>query len=195
MSKVYAADITDTFCTNLVRMTAQSLVDDGVYPPGDRADVIQELTIVLFERQGDFDPERGKWSTFVKQVVTSKTVSFRRKQGADCRRDGLGLESLSTRIADEDGQQTELGYTVREDQDLCFAGQRRRSDVELLELGEGLATVIDQLPADLAALCERLKTQSLSEIAEELGMPRSTLANRLARIRAAFERGGLRDAL
>jgi RNA polymerase sigma factor (sigma-70 family) len=193
--EVHDPDITDAFCTNYIRRTAQALVDDGFYPPGDLDDLVQELTLALFENQDDFDPQRGRWSTFVKQVVRSRATSLTRKPEARRRREGTTFESLSTPITDEDGLPTELGYTIREDQDLTNFGEAYRSDEDAVDLAHDLPVAIAKLPPDLRKICEALKTTTVSELARQMKVPRSTLMEQVAKIRAAFERDGLRDAI
>lgn len=81
MSVTYAPDVTDKFCTNLIRRTARSLVGDGTFPRSDLDDVIQDLTLALLEQAVNFDAEKACWSTFVKKVVRDAGISLRRRQG------------------------------------------------------------------------------------------------------------------
>ena len=44
-------------------------------------------------------------------------------------------------------------------------------------------------------LCERLKHHSITEVAQQLGIPRTTLHDAIGRLRQHFEDAGLRDYL
>jgi hypothetical protein len=52
----------------------------------------------------------------------------------------------------------------------------QRTPQEYVDLASDIATVLERLPEAQRDLCERLQAQSLSAIARELGIPRSTLA-------------------
>jgi transposase-like protein len=58
-----------------------------------------------------------------------------------------------------------------------------------------LAEVIDSMPGELRDLAKRMKTQSISAIAREIGVPRTTLNDAVRRLRQRFEQAGLRDYL
>ena len=54
-----------------------------------------------------------------------------------------------------------------------------------------LDSVLDRLPPKLRDLAERLKGDSLSQIARDTGVPRTTLYESVRRLRQIFERAGL----
>jgi transcriptional regulator of acetoin/glycerol metabolism len=58
-----------------------------------------------------------------------------------------------------------------------------------------VAGVLATLPDDLRDLAERLKRQSVSEVARELRVPRTTLYRNLERLRRHFADAHLRDYL
>jgi DNA-directed RNA polymerase specialized sigma24 family protein len=68
----------------------------------------------------------------------------------------------------------------------------RRSHEEQIDLATDLTEALAKLPDDLRALAERLKSQSLSQAARDLGVPRSTLQRQVQRLRRCFEDAGLR---
>jgi RNA polymerase sigma-70 factor (ECF subfamily) len=51
------------------------------------------------------------------------------------------------------------------------------------------------LPDELRDLCERLRDDTMAEIAREMGVPRTTLYDRLSKLRDAFREAGLEDYL
>jgi len=68
----------------------------------------------------------------------------------------------------------------------------RPSGQDAFDLASDLTEALAKLPDDLSALAERLKTQSLSQAARDLGVPRSTLQRQVQRLRQCFEDAGLR---
>ena len=74
-------------------------------------------------------------------------------------------------------------------------GLPERIDQEYSDLASDVATVIAELSSEDRELCERLQSQPLTEIARELGIARSTLADRLQKLRSQFEQAGLQHYL
>ena len=95
---------------------------------------------------------------------------------------------------DEDGP-VELADTIGPREANTRLGIVPRSDAALAELGMDLADVMAQLPNDLRELCVRLQHDSISQIARDLGVPRTTVSTAVARLRAYFERAGMRGHL
>jgi hypothetical protein len=62
-------------------------------------------------------------------------------------------------------------------------------------LALGLETVTKDLSVDLRDLCERLKFQSVGEIARETGVPRTTLNYAISQLRERFQKAGLNGYL
>ena len=58
-----------------------------------------------------------------------------------------------------------------------------------------LATVLGELPPELRELAERRKTQTMQEIADEMGVPRTTLNDWAKLIRQRFVQARLQDYL
>lgn len=186
----HAPDVTDAFTTNLIRKTAQALVDEGTFPQSDQEDVIQDLTLALLEQTPNFNPERAKWSTWVKNVVRLIAISIRRRQDAECRRGQREVGSLNVLINDEDGQLVELGATVSEQEHRSGLGVGHVSHTDQNDTALDVQKILDGLPENLRDLAVRLKTQSLAEISRELNVPRTTLAHRVGKIREAFAAAG-----
>ena len=68
----------------------------------------------------------------------------------------------------------------------------RPSDQEASDLASDLADVLARLPDDLRAVAERLQSQTVSQAARALGVPRTTLQRQVQRLRRCFENAGLR---
>ena len=74
-------------------------------------------------------------------------------------------------------------------------GRQRRTDEDLVQLAIDLADVIATLPESWQTLLELRKTKTMSEVANEMGVPRTTLNDRIRRIRQRFENAAMRDYL
>ena len=90
---------------------------------------------------------------------------------------------------------TELAQTIGEQELDARLGLHRRGEEELAQLRLDLATVIGTLPESWQNLLELRKTRTMQEVADEMGVPRTTLNHWMRRIRQRFEDAGLRDYL
>jgi RNA polymerase sigma-70 factor, ECF subfamily len=68
----------------------------------------------------------------------------------------------------------------------CVASQEASLDIVL-----DTETVLAELPCRARELCERLKNDTVAEVARQMGVPRSTLRDDIARLRKHFQTMGL----
>lgn len=189
----YTPDVTDAFCNHFIRKTAKALIGNETFRPSDRDDVIQELRLALIEQLDHFDPERARWSTFVKMVIRSAAVTLRRRATAECRQTPPDMASLNTVVRDGDGQPVELGSTVSEQEYATGAGCQYLSHTLRIEFSLDVQALITGLPGELREICHRLKSQSFLEVQESMGFAATTLQRRIDKLREHFLAAGLSD--
>jgi RNA polymerase sigma-70 factor (ECF subfamily) len=170
------------FATRYARRKANQLVGHFGYRKSDRADIAQELLLDLVRRWPNYDPQRGEPQVFIRRVIWARVSTLIEEKRALKRQFDYQAGSIN------DGAADEVTTNFR-------TGLPRRIEQECVDLASDVAAVLDQLPDDLRELCERLQTQSLSQISRELEIPRSTLDDRLKKLRRTFEDAGLRDYL
>ncbi|GIW85376.1 MAG TPA: sigma-70 family RNA polymerase sigma factor [Dehalococcoidia bacterium] len=184
----------DAFAARLIRRKARQLVGRAGFTRSDRDDIEQELALKLLKQLSAFDPGEAHWHVFVTTVVERYAASLLRDKRAE-KRDHRRATSLHVLIETGDNGPVELAETVgRREQDARL-GRDPRSDEERAQLAGDVADVLADLPADLRDVAERLKHDSVSQVARDLGLPRTTLLRRMEHVRRAFEGAGLRDYL
>jgi len=94
-----------------------------------------------------------------------------------------------------EGEKVELAQMISQGDLNTQRHRYPRSEEELSRLAQDLADVMAKLPDELRDLAERLKTQTRSEIARDMGIPRTSLGALIRRLRQQFEDAGLRDYL
>lgn len=169
--------VLDKFTKGIIRRKIKQLVGRAGFTKQDREDLEQELLLRLLQSLHLFDPEQAHRNVFVTTVIERAYAMIVRERLAK-KRNGGAIRSLD-HAREKAGDATE-------------PVDPKSSHEEQVDLATDLAEVLAKLPHDLRALAEQLKTQSLSQAARDLGVPRSTLQRQVQRLRRCFEDAGLR---
>ena len=178
-----------------IRHKARQLVDTAGFKRHDLKDIEQELRLDLLQRLPKFNPNKATHETFVARLIErkiSKLIRYRTQEKRDFRRESF---SLNDRIDDPESESIERISTVGQDEADIRIGKRRRSREEEAQLRVDVSLVLSGLPNDLRELAELLKTHTITQAAESLGIPRSTLYGARDRLRCIFENAGLKKYL
>jgi RNA polymerase sigma-70 factor (ECF subfamily) len=184
----------DAFAANLIRCKARQLVGKAGFTRSDQEDIEQELTLRLLRRASAFDPGQAHWNVFVTTVVERCAASLLRDRRAE-KRDHRRTTSLHQPLEIDDEGQVEVAAVIGQDGHDRRLGRVSRADREHKELEIDLSAVLGRLPQDQRDLAERLKLASVSQVARDLNLPRTTLLRRMERLRRRFEKALLRDYL
>ena len=159
----------------------------------DQEDIEQDLWERLLKRIDKFDPSLGRYKDFVILRVNDGVVSFLEKLYAQKRDYHCEGPSLNQMLSAKNGTRTERSDLTPENacHRLCrhaaVHAERQR------DLVTDVRDLLGQLsPAD-RELCELLSKYSRAETARKSGLPRSTLYERINRLRQVFEDAGLAE--
>ena len=185
----------DTFTQGFVRKAARQLAGKHGFRESDRDEIEQRLYLKLAARMDQADPDDPKWKAFVAKTVRRHIASMIRDNRAQ-KRDHRKTCALHMVVdVDEDGPIT-LAETLSEQECKSRRGWCFRSGVELADLAMDLASWVEELPDPRhREFCERLKHDSIAQVARDMGIPRTTLNAWLRKLRERFEERGLKDYL
>lgn len=149
------------FAGRLIRTKVKSICRTLRLPGADEEDLEQQMRLDLLRRSPQFDRSRGTWEAFVCCVTGSRArTHFRRLQGL-------------RRPLVESELQVGLDGCNRVSAD----------DTHASDLMQDLEAIQDQLTPDKRRLLEMLRTSSITEIARQLHIPRTTVAARVKALR------------
>jgi RNA polymerase sigma factor (sigma-70 family) len=184
----------DRFTRGIIRRKIGQLIGRAGFTKQDHEDLEQELFVRILQSLPLFNPDQAHRNTFITTVVERYVANIlRNKQAA--KRDHRRICSLNVMIEIGDDGPTDLAQTISDRELDARLGRQRLREDELAQLTIDLADLIATLPEDWRTLLELRKSQTMPEIASEMGVPRTTLNTWVQHIRQRFEKAGLRDYL
>ncbi len=174
-----------------VRAKARRLVGKQGISEEEAQDIEQELLLHLHEHLKDFDATRSPQDAFVSLLIRSRLLRILRDRRADKRRPGR-TASLEALFPGEDEPAGKRAATLDQQVQATRRGYPGESAQEQLERALDVSQVVAGLSPELRTLAGLLRTQSIAEAARTLGVPRTTLHDRVRELRRHFERSGLR---
>lgn len=184
----------DRFTCGIIRRKVKQLIGRAGFTRQDREDLEHELFVRVLQSLPKFDPDKAHRNKFVTTVVERHVANILRNKRAD-KRDHRRIGSLNVTIEVAEDGPTELADTVGGRELDARLGRYRRSEEELSQLAMDLADLIAGLPENWRTLLELRKTQTMQQVADEMGVPRTTLNDWMRRIRIQCEDTSLRDYL
>jgi RNA polymerase sigma-70 factor (ECF subfamily) len=171
----------------LIRSKVQKLVGKAPFAHREREDLEQELLAAVHQRvpAGGWRP--GTRLPFLARLVDNFLTDFLRRAHAGPR-DHRRQRSLDLLLRKEEALDLEEAHRRR-------SGKGGRPADEQAELAHDVAEVLRRLPPELRELAERLRWDTLAQVARQLGVPRTTLQYQVRRLRRHFERAELEKYL
>lgn len=188
MSSTYSGGV-DSYAAFFVTIKAKVLIRTPHYTIDDIEDIKQELLLAYLLAWPSFDPEKGNPKSFVKAIINNRAAEMLREAEAQKRWTGLKTLSLSTPLA-EDTDAT-LGDLVTSEESLwgdVFGAQSHGAAEQKIDHERMLAA----LPKDLRQTYRLLMEHSVTEAAEILGVPRTTMSSRLKKLKKFMEEQGFK---
>jgi RNA polymerase sigma-70 factor (ECF subfamily) len=183
----------DAYAVSSIKQHALRLIRRAGFTSEDFHDIVQELTIHLWEQLDRFDPSRGKRTTFIDRVVRNKAADILEARRAACRDCRLEMESIHEVVPADDGEDACLEDLAETDAVRSQQGLSHDPFERGVELRVDLLRALARLSPEQLDLCRRLlENPNRSRIAADLGISRDTLYQSIHEIRAIFEQAGLR---
>jgi len=188
-------DRLNKYTMTLVRCKARQLVGKAGYTQHDIEDIEQDLIRDLLERLPKFDPTKATLNTFAVRVVEGKISKLLRDRHAEMRDHRRESFSLNEEVETEDGT-VDVIEVVPQDEIDMRTGRYERPAIEREHLRMDLEAVVAGLSPELRQVADMLRTQSVAEVARELGIPRRTFREKhLAQLRKVFAAARMDDYL
>lgn len=157
----------------------------------DRQDFEQELQQHLLDRLRLFDAERASRRTFIARIAANKALNMIEHRHAKMRNPNQ-VVSLDDPLDPSDVDSGTYGDVLAADR---VVGGRPDSGSECerkVLLRIELETALNDLPPELRALCDLIgEGESVTEMAQRLGIHRDTVDRRRAKIREILRARGL----
>jgi len=162
------------FANVIIRTEVKRLRERGVIRRADAEDIASAVITQLLAAWPSFDPDRGPPEAFINQVVNTRLVSLLRERNSQKRR------ATTEPIHASDDRPV--------DHSSSGEGSRR-----MIELRVDLRVALDRLTPKQREICDQLMREAITPAARQMGVPRSTLRDAVARIREVFRDAGLEE--
>lgn len=152
----------------------------------DQEDIEQELALRLWQGLGNFDPAKGNAEAFITTVLRRAGNSLLRRRCSRRRGARRVHRTLDGACRPDDEQ------LIGEDPSARLSTPAS-SHEGAFDLVHDVAVVLEQLPSDLRDLASQLQRRSVTEVAQHMGLSRSTVYLRIRQLRARFAAAGLNE--
>lgn len=175
------------YARDLIKNKARQIIGKAGFRASDLEDIEQELALDLIIRLPKYDPLRARQSTFMARIVEHKISSLISERYAQCRdwrrcQTSLDEPTSSNSASNEEtlgAQMSDTAADTPEDTDL------------LVDIQAALET----LPDDMRDLWERLLRGNVRQVAQDLGLSRTTPYSRIKKLRQLLVEAGLDEYL
>jgi DNA-directed RNA polymerase specialized sigma24 family protein len=173
-----------------VRHKIHRLIRTSSFLWDDQPDIEQELILHLLLREHRHDPKRASRRTFISRILDNKIRHLLETRHARIRDQRCCQTSLNQEFVDDEGNVCEwLDSIVQSGK---WDGPSRESRQHCAhELRLDLAVALAELSPPQLTLCRCLMFHDIAEVSRLLGVPRSTLYDRIQGIREVFDSHGL----
>jgi len=179
------------YAQTLIRVKARRLVRRTEFRELQSGDIENALALHLLNQAEQFDPSRGSLNTFIARVIDSAVAMLVRKRGRNKRAPATGvIQSLEVMVDQADGPPAPLGATLSQADAERRTGGRSMSGIDLFELADDVAHLIEALPSDLQAVCRARMDRNRKETESDLGLSRRDYDAAIEQIREHFAQGG-----
>jgi DNA-directed RNA polymerase specialized sigma24 family protein len=184
----------EEFLSRLIRKKSRQIICQAGFRPCDQSDIEQELRLKVEQHLSAFRGDRGHLYAFLTAVVERRAANLVRDGGVK-KRDSRGMVSLSVRVDVNGDGPVELAAVIGQREADARLKVKTRPAQDANDLKFDVEDTMAQLTPDERRVGEGLKHGTVAGVSRELGIPRSTIYDMLARWRDTFEQAGLRKYL
>lgn len=183
------------YAKGLIHKKAKQLIGRVGFTQSDLEDIQQDLYVKLLKHLAAFDANLAHPNVFITTIVERHVANILRDKSAE-KRDHRRVCSLNIIVGSAEDGAVELSDTVSDREDNARRCRSSRSLQEQTEMRIDIAEHLGKLAEELNRVCKRLMAgDSVSQISRDIGIPRTTLQDRIRKLRDRFEEDGLKDYL
>lgn len=178
----------------VIRQQALKLVGHAGFTKQDLEDLEQELTIRLLKALESFNPAIAHQRSYVTAVVDRS----RKKIGRDARaakRAAKQTVSIEDQLKDKSDGASPVAESIAESDAFRHRSLSARDRQSMLSLATDIAALLRSLPEQQRELAKNLKTASISAVARQSSIPRTTLNDSVRRLEERFRQSHMEDHL
>ena len=181
----------DKYEINLIKKKAKQLEGYHGFTESDCEDIQQDLVLHVWLRLPNWDSRRASRHTFVARVIENFVKNLIKRQKAAYRDYRKNAYSLDDELKQDNGARISRRGQVSQEYFLEATGRTPSNH----ELKIDLQRLLDHLTPEQQEICIRLKTSTISELSAAMGKPRSSVYEKIYKLRPHLESAGLKEYL
>ena len=167
----------DDYTYETIHYKVEQLIGNYGFTDDDYDDLTQELTVAILRRLPAFRADRAEYNTFVSRVIDWKVIDLIRHQTSEKRDYRCEAYSLNEQVAGPENKPVPRFAMMEQDEGDIRIGKYKHTATERLELQLDVESVLADLPDELRQVAMMLQEKTITQVAQELGMPRTTFRN------------------
>ena len=179
-------ELTQGFAARFIRRKSRQMLGHTGLREADRPDIEQYLLMSLWRAIPKFDSSAGDWRAFVATVIERRADRFLKRRRAFRRMDGVEVASLDVLVKDQDGVDVPLATQIGKHHQEAVTGCQSASEAERVEMALDVTLMLESAPPRTRYLCEKLRSASDREVADQEGINRRTVRKHLRRLREKY---------
>ena len=184
----------DQYAIRNIECRVRALVGCYGITPDDRDDLIQQLFLEYLERIAGFDPERGRYKTFVNCLTRNQVITLIRARKRQLQ-EAILCALPSVPAEDPDDETPSAGAAdLSEDNFRMATGRATRPAAELLDVRIDVDRVVKSLPPHLCEIANRVVAEGVADLSKAMGRSQTRIYQLVWKMRAAFKESGVLPA-
>lgn len=184
----------DSYAAFFIGYKVKQLIRSPFFTYDDYEDLQQELMLAYLLAWPKFDKNQGDRRSFIKTSINNKAHKIIRDAETQKRWTGTKNVSLSMPFQSDEENNDALIDKISSDQNI-WNNPSSLEQYREIEINIDMKKISQDMPKELQDLYSLMQEHTISEIADILKIPRTTLSSKAKKLRKYLEKSGAKELM